>query len=139
MNKNICFFTLVALLFSNSVLAIPYDAEYSECLKKTATDAGITQCTEKEIALVKQEIQKLSENLAVINQNYKPSDAQSIQNLSQQTAIYNDFYCSLYTHARHNDGYSDAYHSANCRLIKYLQLYRDLESLYSIALTDIKG
>lgn len=127
---------LTAFMLATKAYAIPNDAEYTECLRNTATDAGITKCQEIEIEAVKNEIENLKKIMPSLD--VLTGKQNVLKTLENSVASYIESYCLYYAAAKEGDGYSRAYHLSNCQLTAYLQYYRNLQELNVIATSDIK-
>ena len=134
MVKKISLLTILGVFFSFSALAVPNEAEFGLCLKKNATDAGLTECYKKETEVVKNEIKTLENALQPI----AIADNVTITTLKGYISEYIKSYCDYYILAHSGDGYSNSFHSAKCYMLGYMQYYRNLQSLYGLSISDIK-
>jgi hypothetical protein len=139
MIKRSVILAMIIALYSTTSHAVPKDEEYSLCLSKTATDAGITACMKEEIEVVKTEISNTKKDLQYILRNQKGTDIKDFDIMEKKFNSYAQSYCLYNTIAMQGRGYSNDYLKSECELNMYLRYYRNLKVIYNITMTDIQG
>ena len=119
-----CLFLAVAALLSFDALAISNSEEYTNCMKREASDKGTTKCYEKEIKyfedMTKDNLKKIKawdKYASLVNDKEYGIDKQQ-----QAFQDFLDSYCQYYVQANQNTGYSKEYLDADCR-IGYVQMF----------------
>lgn len=139
MVKRSVLLAMIIALYSTTSHAIPNDAEYSLCLSRTSTDAGITACMKEEIEVVKTEILNTKKDLQYLLHNQKGIDTKDIDLMEKKFNGYAQSYCTYNTMAKQGRGYSNDYLKSECELNMYLRYYRNIKAIYGMIMTDIQG
>lgn len=109
---------VMILIYPQNVSAIQNSEAFILCADKEASDSGMTKCYQNEIkyfeGIIKDNIKKIKEwdVFDKLTQNKEYDLDSQYKNLK----TFTDDYCEYYVKAKQNNGYSDAYLEAECRL-----------------------
>lgn len=124
MFKKLSLYLIGSVFLCVNVWAIPNSAEYTRCMARESSDSGTAQCYENEIKYFED---MTKDNLKYIKEwnRYEKLVQSKEFNIDVQYQAFNDFldsFCEYYVASKQNQGYSDRYLNADCRL-GYTQMF----------------
>lgn len=132
---------LATLFAGNIANAMPREQEFEACLNAASTNDAVTKCRQEEINAVKQELINEEKQMSrePLVQPLVTSKDKNIVTMRNYFEKYMKSYCLYYTKANENNGYGYAYNQAKCELMSLLQYEDDINGIFYVSISDIKG